>query len=83
MAHCPASLAVKPAQTLLPLCHAQACLMSLFYGAIAVVLNADATLGARVVASASLIGAGWVGLLMTGALVRPFHITWGHEYHNT
>lgn len=48
----------------------QGCLMSLFYGAIAIVINLDSTLGSRIAASASLVGCAPPGLLMTGAAVR-------------
>lgn len=57
----------------------QECLSSLFYGAIVIVVNPDQTLGGRIVASASIAGCGWIGLLMTGAAVGTRILTGGLE----
>lgn len=52
----------------------QACLAGLFYTAISVLLSGDHTIGARVIASAALVGTSWIGLLMCGVAVSAPHI---------
>ena len=50
----------------------QACLMSLFHGAISIVLTPDSTLGARIMASAAITGTAWIGIVLAGAMVRAY-----------
>ncbi len=60
----------SPSLALQGLRYGQSCLLSLFYVAISVVLSQDTNVGARIMGCAGLLGPAWIGLVMTGALVR-------------
>mmetsp|Transcript_18549 Transcript_18549/g.55979 ORF Transcript_18549/g.55979 Transcript_18549/m.55979 type:complete len:703 (-) Transcript_18549:245-2353(-) len=62
------------------LSYKQACLAGLFYTAISVLLSGDHTIGARVIASAALVGTSWIGLLMCGVAITIARTAGGAAY---